>query len=89
MTTQARKSDARVHDIQMCDRGLLGNVVDTQLIRCIDQEFYNRLRPVGSIAQQSKITQRLLGTTQFALLLAEFVREFDENFAVAMPLVLR
>ena len=81
--------DIRVHHIRVSDRGLLGDVVNTDLLSGVHEQVDNRLRPISTIPQQSEVRQRLLGTAELALFLAQFVRELDQQFAVAMALVLR
>lgn len=72
----------------MCYRRLLRNIVDTQLLCGVDQQFDNSLSPVGSVAQQAQIRKRFLRTSKFPLFLAELVGKFDQKFAVTVPLVL-
>lgn len=73
----------------MCDGRLLRNVINAQLIGRIKEKFHNDLGPICPVPEESKITERLLRTPEFPFLLAEFVRELDEQFSVAMTLMLR
>ena len=72
----------------MGDRRLLRNIVDAQFLCSIDQQLDDGLSPVGSITQQAQVRKRLLRTPQFAFFLAELVGEFDQEFTVAVSLVL-
>ena len=72
----------------MSDRGLLGDVVNTDLLSGVHEEVDNRLRPISTISQQSEVGQRLLWAAELALFLAQFVRKLDQQLAVAMALVL-
>ena len=72
----------------MGDRCLLRNVVDAQLLRSVHQQLDNGLSPVGSVTQQTQVRKWLLRASQLAFFLAELVREFDQEFPVAVSLVL-
>jgi len=72
----------------VCDGRPLGDIVNAQLVRCVVKQVHDGLGPVRSVTEQSKIAERLLWAAKFALLLAQLVREFDEQFAVPVPLVL-
>ena len=71
----------------MGDRCLLRNVVDAQLLRSVHQQLDNGLSPVGSVTQQTQVRKWLLRASQLAFFLAELVREFDQEFPVAVSLV--
>lgn len=83
-----RKDYARIHHIGMCNRRLLGDIVNTQLIVRIHQQVHDRLRPIRTVAQQAQIAQWLFGATEFPFFLAELVRELDEEFSKAVALML-
>ena len=69
-------------------RRLLRNVVDAQFLLGIDQQLDDSLSPVGSVAQQTQVRKRFLGTPKLALFLAELVGKFDQEFTVTVSLVL-
>ena len=48
-----------------------------------------RARPVARVAHRAQVTQRLLGGANLLLLLAQFVREGDQEAAVAFALTAR
>ena len=73
----------------MSDGRLLCNIVDAKLVLCVQQKVYNRLRPIRSVSKQTKITERFFRASQFAFFFTKFIRELDEELAVAVPLVLR
>lgn len=73
----------------MCDGRLLRNIVNAKLVGCIEEELHDNLGPICPVREETQVTERLLRTPKFSFLLAEFVRELDEEFAVAMALVLR
>ena len=73
----------------MGDGGLLRNIVDTQLLRGIDQKVHNSVCPIRPVRQQTQVTQGFLRASKLAFLLAELVRECDNKFPKAMALVLR
>jgi hypothetical protein len=54
-----------------------------------EQQVDDSFCPVCTVAQKTQVTERLLGTTELELLLAQLVGELDEEFAVSVPLVLR
>ena len=72
----------------MSYRRLLRNVVDTQLLRGVDEQLDDGLSPVGPITQQTQIREWLLRTPQLAFFLAQLVGEVDQEFTVSVPLVL-
>ena len=72
----------------MGNRRLLRNVVDAQLLRGVDQQLDDGLSPVGSVTQQTQVRKWLLGASQLAFFLAKLVGEFNQEFTVAVPLVL-
>lgn len=80
---------SRIHDIRMCDGRLLCNVINAELVGCIEDEFHDDLGPICPVPEEPQITERLLRASKLPFLLAEFVREFDQQFAVAMTLMLR
>ena len=49
---------------------------------------HNRQRPIILVPERAERTQRLLGATKLAFLLAQLVRKLDEEFAVAVALIL-
>lgn len=57
----------------MSDRSLLGYIIDTDVVSRVEQQFDDCLGPVRPVAEQSQVTQGLLGAPQLALLLAKFV----------------
>lgn len=70
------------------NRGLLRNVVDAQIVLRIKQELDDLLRPVRPVTQQPQVAKRFFRTPQFALLLAELIREVDQQLSIPMTLVL-
>ena len=55
----------------------------------VQQHADDGLLPVGAVAQQAQVRQRLLGRAELALALRQLVAEGDEQAAVALALVLR
>lgn len=73
----------------MCNGGLLSNVVNAQLSICsAHKEVNDRFSPISTISQQSQITEWFLWAAQFPLLLAELIREFNQEFPITVSLVL-
>ena len=72
----------------MGDRSLLRDIINTQLLRGIDQQLDNGLSPVGSVTQQTQVRKWLLRASQLAFFLAELVGEFDQQLAITVSLVL-
>ena len=70
-------------------RRFLRYIVDADVVRCCEQQVDDRLGPVGTIAQESKVGQRLFWAAKLSLFLAQFVRELDQELAIAVPLMLR
>lgn len=54
----------------------------------LHEQLRERLPPVLSVTQKTKITERLLWRTELAFALAELVTEGDEQSPVSTPLVL-
>ena len=54
-----------------------------------DEDIGDGFGPVGAVAQEAEVGERFLGGSQFPLAFGEFVAEGDEEFAVALALVLR
>jgi hypothetical protein len=79
---------SRIHDIRVCDGCLLGDIINAKLVGCIEEELHDHLGPKCPVREETQITERLLRTPKLPFLLAEFVREFNEEFAVAMTLML-
>lgn len=68
---------------------LLGDIINAKLVCCIEEELHDNLGPICPVREEAQITERLLGTPELSFLLAEFIREFDKEFTVAMTLMLR
>ena len=64
---------SRVHDVPMREGGALRNLLQTNLILAVDQQFDNLLLPVCPIRQQSQVRQWFLRTAEFAFHLGQFV----------------
>jgi hypothetical protein len=77
----------------MCYTRLLGDVVDAELgfaLRTLlDKQLDDRLCPISSVSQKSKIGEWFLWGAELALSFRELVRELDEELAVPEPLMLR
>ncbi len=80
---------AGVEDVCVGEGGLLCDLLDADVLFGLEQEVDDDLGPVGSIAEQAQIGERLLGTAELVLALGELVGEFDEKLAIASALVLR
>lgn len=80
---------SRIHDIRVCDGRLLGDIVHAKLVGCIEEELHDDLGPICPVREETQITEGFLRTAKLPFLLAEFVREFDEEFAIAVTLMLR
>jgi hypothetical protein len=73
----------------VCDGSLLRDIVNAEfLVHAVDEKFNDGLRPIGTVAEQAKIRERLFRAAELALFLAEFVRELNQELAVAVSLVL-
>ena len=79
---------SRIHHVRVCDGRFLGDVVDTELIRRVEQQLHDHFGPIRPVTKQAKIAKRLLRTPELPFLLAQLVRKLDEQLAVAVPLVL-
>jgi len=55
----------------------------------VRQDVDDGLLPVGAVAQQAQVAERLLGAAELALALGELVAESDEELAEALALILR
>lgn len=53
----------------MRDGCLLRNVVDANIVVCIEQELNDSLGPVGSVTQKTQVTERFFRTAELAFLL--------------------
>jgi hypothetical protein len=84
-----RLLNVRIHYICMCNRRLIGNLVNADIPLHSEQEINNRLRPIAPVPQQTEIGQGLLRGAQLALDLGKLIRELDEELAKAVTLVLR
>jgi len=80
---------ACVHHIRVRDGRLLRDIINAHVVRRLEQQLHNHLGPVRAVGEQAEITEWLLGAAELALLLAELVRELDEQLAIAKALVLR
>ena len=54
-----------------------------------EENIDDGFRPIGSVAQETKVRQRLFRAACFTLLFTELVGELDKQLPVAMALVLR
>eukprot|EP00038_Savillea_parva_P030518 m.78287 g.78287 ORF g.78287 m.78287 type:complete len:426 (+) comp9205_c0_seq2:1562-2839(+) len=66
-----------------------GNVTNGYGFLPLQDHLQHRLAPVAPVAQQAQVRQRLLGRSEFAFNLADFVGEFNQQFAVPFALVRR
>jgi hypothetical protein len=62
------------NDILGLDRCQLANVLDRQITTVFAQNLEQNLRPVTTETQQAQIRQWLLGCTNLAFLLGQFIR---------------
>ena len=81
-------------DVVLLDAGLLADLIDRDLrsiavVSSLDaqQDLQYGVGPVGSVAQQAQVGQRLLRASRLPLELGELVAELYEELAVTLPLV--
>ena len=63
----------RIHDIQMGDRRLLRNLVDTNVVARVEQKLDDLLRPIRAVSEQTEVAQRLLGAAKLSFDLAQLI----------------
>ena len=85
-----RLKNIRIHNVSVSNRGFLSNLVYTQFaVWRGEEEVDDSLSPVRTVAEETQIGKRLLWASKLAFLLAELVGEFNQEFAVAVSLMLR
>lgn len=80
---------ARIHDVGMCDRRCLGNLVDADFVASGKDRLDYLVCPVGTVAKQAKVAKRLLWAAQLSFTLAKEVRKLNHESPITVSLMLR
>ena len=81
--------DVRIHDIRLGDERRVRDLLDAHVVAALHEIADDDLRPVGAIAEQTQITERLLRAARLLLLPAQSIGKLDEQLPEPMTLMLR